>query len=125
MQILNLLNLGLMGVVVWLTVKIPEIHTAFGFEQINYGFATILTGIALGVIQPLTGILTNAHSRRAEYRADHQAVKEGYGDALISGLKILGKENFTHLAPAKLLVVLNYSHPPLSQRIEAIEKAQK
>jgi STE24 endopeptidase len=52
-------------------------------------------------------------------------VEEGYGEALISGLKKLGKENFTHLAPAKLLVVLNYSHPPLSQRIEAIEKARK
>ncbi len=125
MQALNLVNLVLMGVAVWVTVKLPEMHTAFGFAEVNYGFASILTGVMLGVITPLTGILTNAYSRRAEYRADHQAVEEGYGEALISGLKKLGKENFTHLAPAKLLVVLNYSHPPLSQRIEAIEKARK
>ena len=123
MQIMNLGNLLLMAVVVWLTVKIPEMHTAFGFEGLNYGFCYILLGIGLGVIQPFTGILTNAYSRMAEYRADRQAVLEGYGDALIAGLKKLGKENFSHLAPSPALVVLHYSHPPLSQRICAIEQA--
>ena len=125
MQIMNLGNLLLMAVMVWLTVKIPEMHTAFGFEEVNYGFSYILLSVGLGMIQPLTGMLTNAYSRKAEYRADRQAVLEGYGDALIAGLKKLGRENFTHLAPSKLLVVLNYSHPPLSERICAIEQAMK
>ena len=71
----------------------------------------------------MTGMIMNAVSRRAEYRADRQAVKEGYGPYLTAGLKKLAKENFAHLAPSPLLVVLEYSHPPLSQRIEAIEKA--
>ena len=123
MQIMNLGNLLLMAVMVWLTVKIPEMHTAFGFGEVNYGFSYILLSVGLGMIQPLTGMLTNAYSRKAEYRADRQAVLEGYGDALIAGLKKLGRENFTHLAPSKLLVVLNYSHPPLSERIHAIHKA--
>ena len=67
-------------------------------------------------------MLMSAYSRFAEFRADRQAVTEGYGEALISGLKKLARENFAHLAPSKLLVVLEYSHPPLSARIEAIEK---
>ena len=125
MQILNIGNMLLMGIVVWLSVKVVDMHTTFGFEGINYGFAMILAGCGLGVVQPLTGIVTNAHSRKAEYRADRQAVVEGYGEALCSGLKKLGKENFSHLAPAKLLVVLDYSHPPLSERIEAVEQAMK
>ena len=125
MQILNIGNMLLMGIVVWLSVKLVDMHITFGFEGINYGFAMILAGCGLGVVQPLTGIVTNAHSRRAEYRADRQAVVEGYGEALCSGLKKLGKENFSHLAPAKLLVVLDYSHPPLSERIEAVEQAMK
>ena len=125
MQILNIGNMLLMGIVVWLSVKVVDMHTTFGFDGINYGFAMILAGCGLGVVQPLTGIVTNAHSRRAEYRADRQAVVEGYGEALCSGLKKLGKENFSHLAPAKLLVVLDYSHPPLSERIEAVEQAMK
>ena len=125
MQILNIGNMLLMGIVVWLSVKVVDMHTTFGFDGINYGFAMILAGCGLGVVQPLTGIVTNAHSRKAEYRADRQAVVEGYGEALCSGLKKLGKENFSHLAPAKLLVALDYSHPPLSERIEAVEQAMK
>lgn len=124
-QILNLGNLLLMAVTVWLCVREPALHTAFGFGEVNYGFAFILLGIGMGLVQPLTGIITSAYSRRAEYRADRQAVKEGYGPYLTAGLKKLAKENFAHLAPSPVLVVLEYSHPPLSQRIEAIEKALK
>ena len=121
-QIMNLGNLFLMAVAVWLTVRTPAMHEAFGFAAVNYGFAFILLDALLGLIQPLTGMAMNAYSRHAEYRADAQAVKEGYGEALVGGLKKLAKENFSHLAPAKALVVLEYSHPPLSERIAAIQK---
>ena len=121
-QIMNVGNLLLMAVVVWLAVREPMLHEAFGFSQVNYGLAYILMGIGLGLVQPVTGMAMHAYSRFAEYRADRQAVEEGYGKALVEGLKKLAKENFAHLAPAKLLVVLEYSHPPLSERIEAIEK---
>ncbi len=124
-QILNLGNLLLMAVTVWLCVRDSALHTAFGFAEVNYGFAFILLGFGLGLVQPLTGLVTNAYSRHAEYRADQQAVKEGYGEYLTAGLKKLAKENFAHLAPSPLLVALEYSHPPLSQRITAIEKALK
>lgn len=122
-QVMNFGNLLLMAVVVWLAVRGPMLHEAFGFAQVNYGFAYILLGAGLGLMQPLTGMAMSAYSRFAEYRADRQAVTEGYGEALVKGLKVLAKENFVHLAPAKLLVVLEYSHPPLSQRIAAIEQA--
>ena len=79
--------------------------------------------MGLGIVQPLTGLFMNGYSRRAEFRADHQAVKENYGSALCTALKILARENFAHLAPAKLLVKLEYSHPPIGDRIVAIEKA--
>ena len=123
--ILNFGNLLIMSLLAWLCVRDPAMHEAFGFAGVNYGFAYILTGIGLGLLQPLTSLATNAHSRYCEYRADRQAVQEGYGQALISGLKTLAQENFAHLAPSKLNVVLEYSHPPMSQRIEAIEKEIK
>lgn len=120
-QLMNLCGLLLMSVTIWLAIRFPAMHQAFGFEQVNYGFASFLMGAAFGLVQPLIDIWLNAYSRFAELRADQQAVAEGYGEALISGLKKLGKENFTHLSPAPLLVVLKYSHPPLHQRIEAIK----
>ena len=112
-----------MVLLAWLTVRYPEIYADFGFAGVNYGFALILlTVVELAFVSPLLGLWTNASTRKAEYRADAQAVKDGYGEALISGLKKLSRDNFAHLAPDKLLVALEYSHPTLSQRIEAIEK---
>lgn len=124
-QIMNFGNLVLMAVLAWGAVSVPQFYTAFGFDGVNYGFAFLLIGIALSTVQPLTGILMNAHSRRAEFRADKQAVKEGYGESLVTGLKLLAKENFAHLSPSPLLVVLEYSHPPLAKRIEKIGEAVK
>ena len=121
-QIMNLGNMLLMAVVVWLAVREPMLHAAFGFAEVNYGFAYLLLGIGLGLVQPLTGMLTSAYSRYAEFRADRQAAEEGYGEALITGLKKLARENFADLSPSKALVLLEYSHPPLSERIAALEK---
>ena len=124
-QIMNFFNLLIMAVIAWVTVRELALHEAFGFDYVNYGFAYVLMGVILGLTQPLTSMLMNAYSRFAEYRADRQAVSEGYGEALITALKKLAKENFAHLAPSKVNVVLEYSHPPLAQRIDAIEKNLK
>ena len=51
-------------------------------------------------------------------------MKEGYGPAQISCLKKIARLDFADLAPSPLLVKLEYSHPTLSQRIAAMEKAQ-
>ena len=120
-QIMNFGNLLLMAVVIWLTVRDPQLHEAFGFLDVNYGFAYILAGIGLGLTQPLSSMVMNAYSRFAEFRADRQAVREGYGDAMVTALKKLAKENFAHLAPSPIFVLLEYSHPPLSQRIAKVE----
>ena len=121
-QILNFGNMLLMGVIVWVVVTHPAFCTAFGFADINFGFAYVILGVLLGLFNPLISLLTNARSRRAEYRADKQAVSEGYGPAMITALKKLARENFAHLAPSRINVVLEYSHPPLSERIAAVEK---
>ena len=63
--------------------------------------------------------------RRQYEVGERVAIAEGYGEALISALKKLARENLSDLSPSPLLVKLEYSHPSLSQRIEAIEKALK
>ena len=115
-----------LAVLAWLTLRTAELYPPFGFCGVNYGFAVVLImSVEFALFAPLYKLIVNAVSRRNEFRADAQAVAEGYGEALVSGLKKLGRENFTNLAPSPLLVKLEYSHPPLSQRIEAIEKAMK
>ena len=122
MQIMNIGNLLLMAVAVWISVREGALHTAFGFSEVNYGFAYILTSIFISLIRPITSMLINAYSRKAEYRADKQAVSEGYGNAMIVALKKLARENFAELAPTRISVLLEYSHPPLADRIAAVEQ---
>lgn len=121
LQIINIGNFLLMAVAAWLAVCSSVIHEAFGFSEVNYGFAYILIGIFISLIQPLTSMVINALSRKFEYRADRQAVTEGYGEAMIHALKKLARENFAELAPTRISVLLEYSHPPLADRISAVQ----
>ena len=121
-QVFSFVQMALLGVLAWLTLRTPECFTAFGFSSVNYGFAMILImSVEFALVSPLFGLLINYYSRKAEYRADAQAAQEGYGPELISALKKLARQNYADLAPSPLLVKLEYSHPTLSQRITAIE----
>ena len=124
-QIFSAVQMLLIAVLAWLTLRTPAIFRDFGFDGLNYGFAIMLISIELSIFSPAFSIPVSAFSRKAEYRADRQAVLEGYGDGLISGLKKLTKGNFGDLSPDPLLVKLTYSHPTLSQRIRAIEEQRK
>ncbi len=125
-QCLTFLQMLIIGVLAWLTLRSTGLYPPFGFDGTNYGFAMILIMSAeFALIAPLFSLLVNWFSRRAEYRADEQAVKEGCGDALIGGLKKLSRENLSDLSPSPLLVKLTHSHPTLSQRITAIKKLQQ
>ena len=123
LQCFSGLNAVLIAVIAWLLVRTPAIFADFGFTEVNYGMVFSLMGGVMGLLSPLMGLLSNTFSRKAEYRADAQAVSEGYGENLIAALKLLAKGNFADLAPDPLLVRLIYSHPAMDQRIEAIQAA--
>ena len=122
-QIFSFLQIAVLAVLAWLTLRTGALFPDFGFDGVNYGFAILLImTVEFALISPLFNLLVSHFSRKAEYRADAQAVQEGYGEALVSALKTLARANFSDLAPSPLLVKLSYSHPTLSQRIEAIRK---
>ena len=121
-QVLTFIQMAIIAVLAWWVLRTPAFFTDFGFGGVNYGFAVLLImSVLMALFAPLWSLLANWHSRRAEYAADAQAVKEGYGEPLVSALKKLSRENLADLSPSPLLVKLEYSHPTLSQRIAAIE----
>ena len=125
-QFLMAFQMMLISVLAWLTLRFPEIFRGFGFEDVNYGFAVILImSVEFSLIAPLIGLVSNALSRGHEYNADKFAVNEGYGKALISGLKKIVRDDFGDVAPSRALIFLMYDHPSLSQRITAIEKLER
>ena len=71
-------------------------------------------------VPPKYGSVRESRHREAGRTMNVQALKKGYGKQLISALKKLSKNNLADLAPSPLLVKLEYSHPTLSQRIDAI-----
>ncbi len=115
-------NLLLVFASLAIVLNIPGLYAAFGFDGMNYYFAQMLTGIIIWPISTVIGIIGNFLSRKHEYQADAFAASEGYAEPLISALKRLNREALSGINPHPATVVLNYSHPTLSQRIDAIEK---
>jgi STE24 endopeptidase len=63
----------------------------------------------------------NILSRKNEYEADEFAVVgRANREDMISALKKLSKDNLSNLTPHKWYVFMNYSHPPVIDRIRAI-----
>lgn len=114
----TVLTIAMLGVVFHITPA----FTAFGFDGLNYYFALSLLTLFTWPLAQVLALVANRISRRHEYEADAFAAREGYGEALISALKKLNKDSLSNLNPHPLIVDLEYSHPTLSQRIEAIRE---
>ena len=70
----------------------------------------------------VTSIFTTALSRKNEFEADEYALETTKKEEpLISMLKGLAASNLSHLTPHPLMVFLSYSHPPVSERIRAVQ----
>lgn len=104
-----------------LVLQTPSLFTAFGFPGIHFGFGFILLSILLEPISLLLGIPLNVLSRQAEYKADAFAAEQTDASWMISALKVLSRENLANLNPHPLAVRLYYSHPPMSDRIGALQ----
>ncbi len=114
------INLG----VLLFTLNSPELSTAFGFEDAHFGFGLIIFGVLLSPLAIIIGAITSGISRKHEYQADKYAADHGFKIPMMSALKTLSKENFSNLTPHPLYVKLTYSHPPVGDRLEAINKIE-
>lgn len=100
----------------------PSFYTSFGLQGIHFGFGIILLAVLLSPISTIINIFTNYLSRVMEYKADAFAVKHTSEEAMAGALKKLVTENFSNLTPHPLYEALNYNHPNVSKRLEAISK---
>ena len=117
----SVLSTGVMFYLLPFFIAEPGLFAAFKMEQISvyagfFFFALLYTPINL-----LFSVFKNYLSRRYEYAADRYAVSSyGKPEAFISALKKLTVDNLSNLKPHPLKVFLDYSHPPVLQRIKAI-----
>ena len=81
----------------------------------------IAFGILYSPISRITGLLMNMLSRKNEYEADAFASTTYNTTPLINALKKLSVSSLSNLTPHPAFVFMNYSHPPLLQRLNAME----
>ena len=84
----------------------------------------IAFGILFSPISGITGLLMSLLSRKNEFEADAYAREKFNGTALGNALKKLSVDSLNNLYPHPAYVFFHYSHPPLLERLAAINKPQ-
>lgn len=108
--------------------KIPSLYSAFGYEPAKDAMIYIqplglfFIGLIFEGYTYIFSLVSNFFSRKDEFQADAYS-KEICGTSmpLVSALVKLNKENLSELEPPKIYSMFNYSHPPLMERIRALE----
>ena len=119
--ILGILETGVMLFVFNLIMNDPALFSVFGVETVSVYGGLIFFGMLYSPVSLLTSIFTTAMSRKNEFEADAYSLEHTQNkEALISMLKGLAANNLSHLTPHPLMVFLSYSHPPVMDRIAAV-----
>ncbi len=125
MVVASILQSGLMFFILSLFLENKQLFAAFDMEHLSVYASLIFFLFLYTPISSLISIFFNIYSRKNEYEADSWAVETtGLGQVLVSGLKKLSVHNLSNLTPHPLNVFLNYSHPPVLERIKAIDELE-
>lgn len=96
-------------------------YAAFGIGEIRVWAALVLFVFLFSPLQYIFAVVGNVFSRRFEYEADRYAMMTtGRPLDLSEALKKLCKDNLANLTPHPLKVFLDYSHPPIRERLAYI-----
>jgi STE24 endopeptidase len=99
----------------------PTLSLALGGSQQTIHLNLLAFGILYSPISAITGLLMTLYSRKNEFEADAFAKESFSGQALARALKKLSVDSLSNLYPHPLYVFFHYSHPPLLQRLKAID----
>jgi len=121
----TIINILLAGVILYLLslfINSPGLYQAFYMSQPSIYTGLLFFGLLYVPIELGLSIVMQIVSRKNEYEADRFAAETiNEPGNLTDALKKLSAANLSNLTPHPFYVFLNYSHPPLLQRIEAIQ----
>eukprot|EP01134_Creolimax_fragrantissima_P003804 CFRG3804T1 len=100
------------------------LYASFGFESTPTIIGLILImQFVFAPINVAVGFAFTVVTRIREYEADEFAVQLGHGNNLKSALIKLQVDNLGNMNPDPWYSTYHYSHPPLVERLAAIERA--
>jgi STE24 endopeptidase len=119
-NIQTLIIFSLMG---WLLSN-PNLSKALGSEIPSFHLSMLAFFLLFTPVSTLLGLINNTFSRRNEYQADQHSIDTypGAREYMYSALKKLSRESLTNLSPHPIYVAVNYSHPPILDRLAHLKK---
>ncbi|MBL7012644.1 MAG: M48 family metallopeptidase [Kiritimatiellales bacterium] len=121
--VISLATSLLMFFILSLFIEKPELHAAFQIDGTPLYAGLIFFGFLYAPISMILGIANSMLSRKHEFEADAFAAETtGEPTDLIDALKKLSVDSLSNLTPHPLKVFLEYSHPPVLERIKALRK---
>jgi STE24 endopeptidase len=119
----SILQTGLMFYLLSLFMENPGLFRAFKMEHISIYASLFFFAFIYSPFSTLLSIAFNRMSRVYEFEADRfAALTTGSPGALVRALKKLSRANLSNLTPHPAMVLLNYSHPPVLERIYALNQ---
>ena len=120
-MIISVAHMGVMFYLLSIFLTHDGLFAAFFIDQPSIYSGLVFFGMLFAPIELVLSIFMNVFSRKNEYEADRYAVETtNKGDDMVAALKKLSVHNLSNLTPHSFYVFLNYSHPPILKRIEAI-----
>ncbi len=118
---ISVIQTGVLFLLLSVFLQVEGLFQAFYVDQPAVYTGLLFFGLLYSPVDLLLSLPLNAWSRHHEFQADEFAVETtDAGAPLIGGLKGLAETNLANLTPHPLTVTLDYSHPPLVDRIDAI-----
>ena len=122
---LGILETGIMLFLFNLVMSDSALFAVFSVETVSTYCGLVFFGMLYSPVSLITAVFTTAMSRKNEFEADSYALETTKKpEPLISMLKGLAASNLSHLTPHPLMVFLSYSHPPVTDRILAVQSNQ-
>lgn len=123
MMSIGILQTGILLFLMSLTINTAALFEAFYVNRPSIHAGLVFFGLLYAPLDFFLGMIVQRISRTHEYAADRFAAETtGNAGAMIETLKKLSVHNLSNLSPHPFYVFLNYSHPPVMQRIEALQK---
>jgi|GEM_PF-2587592 len=118
----NLIQLGLLLLILWLSLSQPFLQQAFGAVDYSLHLGLFIFVILYSPVTLIINALINRLSRHLERQADDDVKEIGLAAELVSALKKLAAEELKNMTPHPAYVAFYYSHPALLDRIKRLQK---
>jgi STE24 endopeptidase len=119
---LGILQVGMMLYLLSIFISYQGLFEAFYMPQKSVYAGLIFFAMLYSPLDFFIGIFMQKLSRSNETEADRFSAETTHDpQSMVDALKKLSTHNLSNLFPHPLYVFLNYSHPPVLQRIQALQ----